>query len=443
MKKFMLALLCVLLTAGFAFAVDVDLKGMYYARGSYIDNSSGLNGDGIAGSGAEDSWDYFYFDHELDLTARLLVTDKTRIVINMEIKDENWLTGNTDNRAEQTGRDLDDEIDFKRVFSSHTFDAYGTVLDLGLMTGGAWMTGFGDNANGRYRVKVTQPTEWGPIIGIYEKNAELGPTNATFNAAAGAQVSNIKDSEKDDYNAYYLAMVTKLGPVNLYPLVGYLDNSSTVLDQGSDGNQGMLVILGASGTHGDFGWEAEWNYQNWKTDINPAFANDPAAEDYVIWGIYGNGWMNIGAGKVGFMAAYGNWDKDAQRGYGFGEDFTPTIFGADWASIGNTGRSEYNGVTLFQLYGSLALSEELSIFGNGTYWMSNADENADGSDNFWDKADGYEIDLGLDWKLTDQVTYTVAGAFGKISLDDNAANAANGDSPDGFARAYHRFKIDF
>ena len=33
-------------------------------------------------------------------------------------------------------------------------------------------------------------------------------------------------------------------------------------------------------------------------------------------------------------------------------------------------------------------------------------------EGFWDDADGYEIDLGLDWKLTDQVTYSIAGAFG-------------------------------
>jgi hypothetical protein len=98
---------------------------------------------------------------------------------------------------------------------------------------------------------------------------------------------------------------------------------------------------------------------------------------------------------------------------------------------------------MVQLYGSLAMSEELSLWGNGTYWMSNTDEMADGSDGFWDDADGYEIDLGLDWKLTDQVTYTIAGGFGKISLDDNAENLDNGDSPDSFARLYHRFKIDF
>ena len=91
------------------------------------------------------------------------------------------------------------------------------------------------------------------------------------------------------------------------------------------------------------------------------------------------------------------------------------------------------------------MSEELSIWGNGTYWMSNTDELSNGDDGFWDDADGYEIDLGLDWKLTDQVTYTIAGGFGKISLDGNEANdaAGSGDSPDSFARLYHRFKIDF
>jgi hypothetical protein len=422
MKKFLFAFLCVLLTAGFAFAVDVDLKGMYYARGSYIDNSSGL------GDGSDEAFDYFYFDHELDMTARLLVTDKTRIIVNVEIKDENWLNGNTDNRAEETGRDLDDEIDFKRVFSSHTFDAYGTVLDLGLMTGGAWMTGFGDNANGRYRVKVTQPTEFGPVIAIYEKNREAGASNADL------AISNVKDSEKDDGNAYYLAMVSKLGSFNLYPLIGYVDASNAVLDQGSDGIQQFLFFLGTSATFGDFGFEAEFNYIDLQTDID-------GADDYDRYGIYGNGWWNIGAGKVGLLAAYGSWDNDGGTGFGFGEDFTPTVFGADWASIGTTGRSEYMAVTLLQLYGSLALSEELSLWGNGTYWMSNSDEQADGADDFWKDADGYEIDLGLDWKLTDQVTYSIAGGFGQISLDSNDTNG--GQDPDSFARLYHRFKIDF
>ena len=424
--------MCVLLTAGMAAAVDVDLKGMYEARGSYIDNSSGL------GDGSNEAFDYFYFDHELDLTARLLVTDKTRVIVNFEIRDENWLNGNTDGSAEDRDTAMDDNIEFKRVFSSHTFDAYGTVLDLGLMTGGAWMTGFGDNANGRYRVKVTQPTEWGPIIGIYEKQAELGASNSTFDP-----FDNIKDSEKDDGTNYYLAMVTKLGDFNIYPLIGYLDASNAVLDQGNDGKQGLLFILGTSATFGDIGFEAEFDLQDWKTDVD---GPGPASEDYTIWGAYANAWWNIGAGKVGLLGAYGNWDEDSEKGYGFGEDFTPTMFITDWTGFGGTVdpddvRAEYKSAAIIQLYGSLALSEELSIWGNGTYYASTTDDNADGASNYWKDADGYEIDAGLDWKLTDQVTYSLLAAFGKISLDSNNENA--GQDPDGYARLYHKFKISF
>jgi hypothetical protein len=417
MKKFLLALLCVLMTAGFAFAVDVDIKGMYNARGTYMDNDDGLGEDGNTGA-----YDYFFFDHELDITTRLLVTDKTRVVVNFEIHDENWLAGNTDGKNQDGTSNLDDNIEFKRVFSSHTFDAYGTVLDLGLMTGGAWAFGFGDNGNGKYRVKVSQPTEFGPIIAIYEKNAELGAT------------SGVKNGEDDDGNAYYLAMVTKLGDFNILPLIGYVDNSQVVLDQGGDGVQVALIDLGVSATFGDFGFESEFAYQDIKTDV-------PGADDYKKYGAYGNAWLNIGAGKVGFLAAYGNWDNDGGTGYGFGEDFTPTVFGADQATIGTSGLSEYMAVSMFQLYGSLALSEELSISGAGLYWMSNSDETIAGADDYWKDADGYEINLGLDWKLTDQVTYTIASGFGKISLDSNATNAGN--DPDSFARVYHKFQINF
>ena len=437
MKKFLFALLCVLLTAGFAFAVDVDLKGMYNVRGSYIDNSSGVSGD---------AFDYMYYDMELDLTTRILVSDKTRIIVNMEIHDENWATDgvtNQDDREEETGRGLDDNIHFKRVFSSHTFDAYGTVLDLGLMTGGAWATGFGDNARGKYRVKVMQPTELGPIFAILEKNAEVG--------------SGGEDFEKDDGDAYYLAMVTKLGDFSLMPLLGYVDASNAVRDAGSDGIKQILVLLGANATFGDIGFEAEFNYVDIdQSDVPSATTPGGFREDYSTFCAYGKGWWNIGAGQVGLLAAYGSWDDDAGDGFGFGEDFTPTVFGADWTNIGGNqigssanvsgalGRegSEYKAVTMIQIFGSLALSEELSISGAGLYWASNAGENNDGSDNYWKDADGYEINAGLAWKLTDMATYSIAAGFGKISLDDGGSGVTD-DSPDSFARVYHKFQIDF
>jgi hypothetical protein len=291
------------------------------------------------------------------------------------------------------------------------------------------MTGFGDNSNGRFRVKVTQPTEFGPVIGIYEKNNELGSTNGS-----------VKKSEKDDGNAYYLAMVSKLGAFNLYPLVGYVDASNALQTQSSKGIQQILFFLGTSATFGDLGFEAEFNY----FDVDQSDLN---LKDYNKWGIYGNGWWNIGAGKVGLLGAYGNWDEDSEQGYGFGEDFTPTMFITDWTGFGGTVdpgdvRAEYKSAALIQLYGSLALSEELSIYANGAYFASTTDDNANGDDNFWKDADGYEIDAGLDWKLTDQVTYSLLAAFGKVSLDGDGKDQ-NGGNPDAFTRLYHKFKISF
>ena len=387
------------------------------------------------GHDSETAFDYFYFDHELDLTARLLVTDKTRVIVNFEIRDENWLNTGTDGTAHQDGRALDDNIEFKRVFSSHTFDAYGTVLDLGLMTGAAWGTSFGDTATGKYRIKVTQPTELGPVIAIYEKNHEEGSEN-----------NLVEDAEKDDAQGVALAMVTKLGDVNIMPLIQYVDDSSAVLDRGSDGVDVLVFALAATGTFGDIGFESEFVVKDYdKSDFdatNTANFEIGDDEDYTIWGLYGNGWWNIGAGKVGLLAAYGNWDEDSGQGYNMGDDFEPVLFAANQADVGG-GIGEFYGVSVVQLYGSLALSEELSINGSGLYWASNAKEDADGSDNFWRDSDGYEINAGLAWKLTDQVTYSAAAAFGKWSLDSNDKNDAAGDSPDGFVRAYHKFQIDF
>jgi len=441
MKKLILALLCVLLTAGLAFAVDVDLKGMYYARGSYLDNDKGVGNENVSGVGQDDA-NYFFFDHELDATARLLVSDKTRVIVNFEIRDESWLRGNTDGTSQNGTSNLDDNIEFKRVFSSHTFD-YGGVLDLGLMTGGAWMTGFGDNGNGRYRVKYTQPTQLGPVIAIYEKNYESGARN---NAT--------KKAEKDDSTAYYLASVMKFGDFNVYPLIGYGTNSFTVPTQSSKGDDTFLFLLGSDATFGDFGFEAEFNYLTTKTDVNAdtatTYANE--TEDFSRWGLYGNGWWNIGAAKVGLLAAYGSWDKDRGDGFGMGEDFTPTIFGADETNIGGSGTttaaysnglSEWKAVTMVQLYGSLAISEQFSISGHALYWDSNAKDNGTGTGkSFWYKADGYEIDAGLAYKITDAVTYSAVAAFGKISLDDSGTGVVD-DSPDGYVRAYHKFQINF
>jgi hypothetical protein len=160
MKKLFMVLFVVFFAATSAYAVEFQTSGSYYARGSWISNGTGLQADAV---------DYAYYDHELDMTTTLVVADNTKIIVNYEIHDSNWITSNHDGWNHADGANLDDNIEFKRVFSSHTFTSTGTTLDLGLMTGGAWATSFADSANGRYRVKVTQATPIGPLFAILEK----------------------------------------------------------------------------------------------------------------------------------------------------------------------------------------------------------------------------------------------------------------------------------
>ena len=61
MKKLILALLCVLLSAGLVFAADIDFKGMYYARGSYLENDTGVGNENVTGSGADDAAYMFFY----------------------------------------------------------------------------------------------------------------------------------------------------------------------------------------------------------------------------------------------------------------------------------------------------------------------------------------------------------------------------------------------
>ncbi len=117
------------------------------------------------------------------------------------------------------------------------------------------------------------------------------------------------------------------------------------------------------------------------------------------------------------------------NGFGFGEDFTPTIYGADWASVGTTRSEEYKAVTMFQLFGEYAVNEALSFSASCTYWSSNS------KNNVWEDATGYEIDAGMNLMVSKFVTYSIALATGSWDLDDMDV--------DPFLRTYHKFEFVF
>jgi hypothetical protein len=229
---------------------------------------------------------------ELDITNTIVVSDNTKIIVNYEIHDEDWIGGATSGGNDNGfPNGVDDNIEFKRVFSTHTFTSTGTTLDLGLMTGGAWATDFANTADGKYRVKVTQSTPIGPLFAILEKRVESGSTN-----------SAVEDAEDDDSDAYFLAMVTKLGPVNFKPLLGYIPLSSVIADQGSDGIDVWTLQLGFDASFDVWGFESDfvgtW-YDNGDLNI----------DDQDTYGAYVKGWFKTGPAKIYGVFAYSNYDE--------------------------------------------------------------------------------------------------------------------------------------
>jgi hypothetical protein len=418
MKKFLVVMFVVLFAATSAYAVDFQTSGMFNTRAQY------LSGDNLA----EDAVDYLYYDFELDMTTRIVVDDNTVIVVNYEIHDENWGQGFDrpyGNQAaagwydDRTGSG-DDNIQFKRVFASHNFTQTGTTLDLGLMTGGAWATDFGNWAGGKYRVRVAQTTPIGPIIGILEKRIE-----------EGSKFSSVDDAEKDDNDAYFLAMVTKLGPVNFKPLFGYIDNSAAVLDRGNDGVDVYTVQLGFDGAYDGWGFESDFIWLGYNYNGIPL-------DDEDIFGAYGNVWFNLGAAKIGGLIAYGSVDND-RRGFGFGDDFGGggnhilgnwIDFGESTLGSGSTSSGEeIQGATEYRIYVDYAATEALSFNGGVAYVDSNWDV------GYWKDADAWEFGAGLSYKISDAVTYSAGAAYADVNLEDS--------DPDGVIRLQQKFQINF
>jgi hypothetical protein len=433
MKKLFIITLAVLFAAGTAYAVEYDWSGMINTRGSYIDNS---------GSTSDDSYDYMIYDMEFDSTLNINPTDKTLIRLNWEIHDENF-TGSPQSSQDLTGKgNDDDQIAFKRAWGKYTFDN-GWSTSFGLMTGGAFGTAFGDNADGYYRVRADGSLSFGKVGFILEKveeNGNLGDSDW--------------DAEADDSDAYAAYFVTKAGDITLNFLLKYAQiGNATPLDAAAqddplgfeDEGSDIDIIAGvvaAMGTHGQLGWEAEFMFKDYTMEGNDidlvgGGQIDDTREDYTVYGLYGNIWYTMDALKIGGMAAYGSYDDDGEAGFGFGEDFGPGFWVMDWDAFGD-GNAEYYAATLVAVYADYSISDALSVYGAFEYMSSNSE------DDEWDGAKGYIIDASLSYKLADNVKYTVAGAYGQYSdgeWDDGAGDTY--DDPDAFARVYHKIQINF
>lgn len=378
MKKLIaLSLAMLFLGAGIASATDFSLTGSYFVRGTYADNKDGTR---------QDTNSFGDYDHELSLDANWKIDDDTLVFARFEARDDNWADSSNPTEGSAGGdlANLDDNWIVEQVWGNHTF-ANGIEVQVGLMSANAWAGDFANEGGEAYRVRATMPTAFGSLIGILQKNSETGEVD-------------------EDNDTYILGLVSKVGGVGVKPLLVYTNNEAMDSDT-------IIFNLALDGTMGNVGWEAEAIYRDIEVDNGT---------DYDLHGIYGNIWTQLNALKVGALAAYGSYDEDAGQGFQFGDDFAAggaLLLGDDVFLLnGDTNANDIQAATLFAVYCSYAVNNKLTL---GAY-LGYADSNVDEATSIYDGADAWEVSVNGSYKITGNVTYSVAAGIAEVDLGDAA-----------------------
>ena len=436
MKKVFLAFLLVLFATAAYAEVKFDMSGDFWGRGSYW-----WNQDYLAQAAGADKVKYGFYDGALLLYPKITM-DNTSINMKIAMREQNWGAVNSniaDHATAVGGNDYttstnnnEDNISIERCYLTHKFNENST-LEVGLMDGQVWATSFFDYLVPRYRVLYTQMTPVGLIAGFVEKDAEIGN-------------QFVKNSNKDDHNVYGLAGITKAGSVYIKPLLYYVDNSALVLDQGTGGGKLFSPQLGLNGDLGVVSFEAELDYADYKfKDVSPYEKDAP------VWGAYVNFWKALDIGKPGIKLAYGSWNKNTgplgKAGGGYGFDFL-NDFKSNLILGGQGPNKTYApGVTLGSTAGFVHVSGKYFASASGTSTFETIQESQDllgftlikpyidnvttpikdltcsasfgymisnQKDTEWDGTKAYELDLGVAYKITKNLVYSIDAGYAKI-----------------------------
>ena len=457
--------------------VQFDISGEFSARGYYWDNAALKSDDTVTNS---------YYQGYIDLFPKLKVGNTT-LITKIEMVDQSpWAKfdssiGDT-NKSELFDASYDkystsknDNLSLERAYIHHDFNE-NLFTEVGLMDGQWWGTTFSDNQAPKWRVKFQGKTAVGVVGALVEKIAETGN-------------STVEDSEKDDYDAYALYGVTKVGDLTIEPLFFYHVDSAyyrpgliplgptsaattgiqsfTALDNGNNGVQVLYIALASKGKIGPLGMEAELGYISRDAkDIGTYITNTVTAtgatsntpttyfdNDWKEYGAYLNLWNDMDFGRIGGKFAWGSYDEDGGlrlpngaytgAGFDFRQDFKSNLILGDEIPLGTGGVNEdLTGMTLIQPYVKTVKLGIDKLTGSASfgYIISNQ------KDNNYDGLTAWETDLGVQYKLSDNLLYKVDGGYAQISVDKDKQSATSlwaKDDPDPIMVLKHEILFTF
>ena len=445
MKKVLCTIALMLLVSGSAYAqATFSLTGNYWAEGKYWFNYN-------AGPGTDANYNdnsFGFYEQDINLFPKISVGN-TSLNFKIAITDVYWGASGAEGSEGVTQTDSfggdDDGIQIERAFLTHKFDN-GLMLDVGLMDGTAWGTSFADDTQAQWRVKLMGMTKVGMLGAVLEKNVERG--------AFGID-------EGEDRDSYGLFAISKVGDVYVKPLLWYVDANDSFPGSG----EGMTIfnpVLAFDGELAGLSFEAEFNYKMY------SFESSVIDEDWETLGIYLNFWKALDSMTPGIVLAYGSQDNSMAKkiaeaetertdgiaginaaieagvtettlnmteaealaavaglesleglydsisyltSFDFEDDFNSTVILGD--EYGWGGGDDLRGMTMVKLYVDDIKTgmDPLTISTYAAYVMSNED------DTDFEDATAWEIGLGAAYKITDNLVYSVYGAYADIDYD--------------------------
>ena len=445
MKKVFCTIVLIFLIAGTSYAqATFSMAGNYEAEGKYWFNYNATPRSNT-GTDLYKEKSFGFYEQDINLYPKIEM-DSTSLNFRIAITDTNWGANASEGSEGITQKDdadftNDDNMQIERAYLSHSFSNLLT-LDVGLMDGTEWATTFSNDKQARWRVKAVSITSFGAFGAILEKDNDRG---------AFASDDDYPDNfEGEDCDTYGLFWVGKAGNIFIKPLLWYVDMRNIFFEKTADlsayalaadqdlgllfGDVDLLLFAPQIGFDGELGplyFESEFNYFIYDLEAKDLGLD----EKWSTFGIYLNFWKNLDSMTPGFIAAYGSYNDTiddaiaeamsvgnlpgvlalnaihSNASFDFKDDFNSTIILGD--EIGWGGGGDLLGATLLKFYvNDIATGiNPLSLNFYAAYIMSNQ-ENTD-----YEDATAWEASLGADYNITDNLKYSIYGAYADINYD--------------------------
>ncbi|MDA8125029.1 MAG: porin [Deltaproteobacteria bacterium] len=440
MKKFLVVLLSLGLIAAFsmpASAADVKVSGSYNLQGGYDSNPELRD---------TDKYSKTAFYNAIRIMPVFQVAEGLTFTMRFDAQEKVW--GDSAWRGQTAG--TNDDVMSSRpqtaaggtpkiqenIEIEYGFVSFNTAVgkfDVGYMNADGWGTAFFNQSNPRPRIQLTKV--FGPlsVLGVYEKRYE----NVTSAAYAANHATDA------DYDTYALAAIYKWKAGQAGLMYKYWLNNQGRLAANPFSSRIHQVAPYAIAKFGPVDVEAEVMYFFGKTRDLEAPAAGVVNQDADTLNAGIKATYNLGPAYFGAQYAYasGNNPNDATKnkqlnGLGIGYDPTLIIGGGLRQDIGyDNYLGGVNGTTAIQktkqnlvfynAFGGYNVTPKLNVAGSVTYAHVASKPNGYQSSNV-----GIEVDLGVTYKIYDNLSYLVQGGYlfaGDYWKGANNANAKYGD----------------